>query len=175
MLNEMGLTGTEGLAIAQLHEEARSLLEAGRYQEARQVAEQVLKRRPDFVPALNNISQTYFIEGRLSQATLYARRVLEVDPNNAHALANLTRFYYLSGDQEQALQGLRHHLELLGRGDDRAAARRRRRRAQGRETGEPPEGEPGGPAVGSRHCPASLGTAGRGRKIAGTGGGSRHR
>jgi len=93
-----GVDGPEALALAAMHEEARSLVERGEYAQGRVVVERLLKRWPHFVPALNNLSQVYSQEGRLDQAVATARRVLSEEPDNYHALSNLTRFYCLQGD-----------------------------------------------------------------------------
>jgi tetratricopeptide (TPR) repeat protein len=98
----MGLSGDDALELAALHEEARYLLEHEHYAQGRAVAEQLLRRQPDFVPALNNISQTYAMEGRFDQAIATARRVLAIAPDNIHALGNLGRYLCLSGQFEEA-------------------------------------------------------------------------
>ncbi len=96
-------SGETGMHIAALHEQAQSLLEQGKYGQARRVEDQVLQLKPDFVAALNNISQTYFAEGELDRAMEAAQRVLALEPDNFHALANLTRYLLLKGRSEQAL------------------------------------------------------------------------
>jgi tetratricopeptide (TPR) repeat protein len=92
-----GTSGETGLEIAALHEEAQSLLEQGKYSRARNVEEQVLQLKPDFVAALNNISLTYFADGQIDQAIATSQRVLAFDPDNYHALSNLTRYFCLKG------------------------------------------------------------------------------
>ncbi|MBI2951933.1 tetratricopeptide repeat protein [bacterium] len=103
-LTEWGTPGAEGLEFAVLHEEAQSLMEQGKYSQARRVAEQLLHRRPDFAPALNNLSQIHFAEGHLDWAVAAAQQVLTFDPDNYHALSNLTRFLCLSGRLDEARQ-----------------------------------------------------------------------
>ena len=97
-----GFTGDEGLELAAMHEEARSLLGRGQYAQARRVAEGLLRRRSDFVPALNNISLTYRVEGDLEAAIATSQRVLAFDPNNLHALANLVQYSCLRGRMDEA-------------------------------------------------------------------------
>jgi tetratricopeptide (TPR) repeat protein len=104
LLATAGLTGEDARQVAGLHEETLSLLEQGKYARARQVAEQLLKLRPQFAPALNNIGESWLREGRLDQAVAAARRVLGFDPDNFHALANLARYLFLSGRPEEARQ-----------------------------------------------------------------------
>ncbi|HEX9371462.1 MAG TPA: tetratricopeptide repeat protein, partial [Roseiflexaceae bacterium] len=102
LLADLRLSGDAAFELAALHEEARALLAQARYAEARKVEEQLLHHRPDFTPALNNISVTYAVEGQLDQAITTARRVLALDPDNFHALANLVRFSCLSGRVDEA-------------------------------------------------------------------------
>jgi tetratricopeptide (TPR) repeat protein len=102
LLTDLELPGEDGLELAALHEEAQSLLEQGKYPQARKVAQRLLHRHPDFAPALNNISLTYLAEGRLNQAIATAQRVLAFDPDNVHALSNLTRYLCMSGRVDEA-------------------------------------------------------------------------
>ena len=104
LLTDLELPGEDGLELATLHEEAQSLLEQSRYSQARKVAERLLHRRPDFAPALNNVSLTYLAEGRLNQAIATAQRVLAFAPDNVHALSNLTRYLCMSGRVDEAKQ-----------------------------------------------------------------------
>jgi tetratricopeptide (TPR) repeat protein len=97
-----GLTGDDWIDLAALHEEAQSLLQLGRFSQARKVEGELLRRHPDFVPALNNISLTYRAEGDLEAAITTARRVLTVEPENVHAMANLTQYLVVSGQIDEA-------------------------------------------------------------------------
>lgn len=98
----VGVTDEEGFDLGVLHEEAQSFMAQGKFKQARECAEQLIKRRPDFVPALNNLSQIHQLEGNSEQAIAAARRVLELDANNYHALSNLTRYLLLNGSLEEA-------------------------------------------------------------------------
>ena len=102
ILADLGLSGKDGLELAALHEEARALLGQGKYRQARKLEEQLLSRRPEFAPALNNISQTHYAEGRIDQAIVATRQVLGFDPDNFHALSNLTRYLCLKGQVDEA-------------------------------------------------------------------------
>ena len=104
LLAPLGLEGQEGFEIGLLHEELQTLTEEGHYKEAYKIADQLLRRKPDFVPALNNLSQVYATEGRLDQAIATAERVLAQQPDNFHALSNLTRFLCLLGRLDEAVQ-----------------------------------------------------------------------
>ena len=104
MLAELGLSGDEGLAVAALHEEVQALLAQGQAAEARRAGRRLLARLPQFAPALNNISQTYYLEGHLDQAMATAQEVLAFAPDNIHALSNLTRLACLNGREDEARQ-----------------------------------------------------------------------
>jgi len=101
-LEEMGLEGEEGEAIARLHEQGQVHLERGHYAKARQVEQEVLRLKPDFLAAQNNLSLIYFSESNLDGAIASAQQVLDQQPDNVHALANLIRFYCSLGEWEQA-------------------------------------------------------------------------
>lgn len=101
-LKEIGVSGKEGLELAELHERMQSLLDQGMYEQARKVGERLLQHRPEFIPGLNNLSQIHFLEGRFDQAIDTAQRVLSIDPDNFHALSNLTRYLCLSGRVDEA-------------------------------------------------------------------------
>lgn len=102
VLSKLGASGEAGLELAAQHDEVRARLEHGQFREARQAAQQLLKRHPDFTPVLNNLSQVDFMEGQVESAMATARRVLSLDPANLQAQANLTRYLYLSGQAEAA-------------------------------------------------------------------------
>ncbi len=119
LLHEAGLEGPDGFELAVLHEQLQSALGQGEYGQVRTIAEQLLKRKPDFAPVLNNLAMTYSLEGKLAQAIATQRRVLEFDPRNIHALANLVIYYCRLGRLDDA----RTWAELLKQSDDRAADR----------------------------------------------------
>lgn len=102
ILQDLGVEGEEGPELAALHEEVLGCLAQGDLGGARQLAEQLLKKRPEFVPAINNLGEVHFREGRTEDAVAAARRVLAREPNNFHALANLTRYLCMSGRAEEA-------------------------------------------------------------------------
>jgi tetratricopeptide (TPR) repeat protein len=104
MLAELGVSGDDALEVAGLHEEVHSLLTQGKYQHAREVAERLLRLRPQFAAAHNNVGETWFREGRPDQAVAAAERVLGFAPDNFHALSNLTRYLFLGGRHDEARQ-----------------------------------------------------------------------
>jgi tetratricopeptide (TPR) repeat protein len=102
LLEEMNLTGEGGMEIAILHERGQAYLAQHEYQKAREAEEELLRQRPDFVSARNNLSLISFAEGDLEGAIAICQQVLESQPDNIHALSNLTRFYCLQGEREKA-------------------------------------------------------------------------
>jgi tetratricopeptide (TPR) repeat protein len=102
LLAQAGLSGAEGFELGELHEEIQSALDQHDYPQVRKLAEQLLKRKPDFAPALNNLSQSYLLEGKLDQAITTAQRVLAFDPGNIHALANLVVYHCRLGQPDEA-------------------------------------------------------------------------
>ncbi|MBI3973512.1 MAG: tetratricopeptide repeat protein [Chloroflexi bacterium] len=96
--------GDDALEFAALHERSQLFVERGEAAEARGLLEALLRRKPDFVPALNNLTNAYFVEGRFTQAIDTAQRALGAEPDNFHALSNLTRVLFLAGRHEEATQ-----------------------------------------------------------------------
>jgi tetratricopeptide (TPR) repeat protein len=109
---KLGASGEEALELAALHDEIQVALGRGHYAQTREIAARLLERRPQFIPALNNISEALAREGRLAEAAEYCRRVLELDPENFHALSNLTRGMVLAGRLEDA-QALAQRLKAV--------------------------------------------------------------
>ena len=97
-------SGPDVFELTAEHDRVRAYMEQGGFQEARQAALRFLKKKPDFAPVLNNLSQVEFMEGHFAQAITTARRVLEFEPDNYQALANLTHYLYLTGEIEEARQ-----------------------------------------------------------------------
>lgn len=96
----------EGLAE---HDEARSLLEEGKFSEAVRLLEKLIKKHPDFTAAYNNLALAYYYMGLFEKSMTTIERVLEIEPGNLHALCNIAIFYQHAGDTE-SLPGL---LEML--------------------------------------------------------------
>jgi tetratricopeptide (TPR) repeat protein len=101
-LPKLGLDGPDALEVAAQHEEVQSLLSQGHWEQARLLAQQVLRRTPDLIPVLNNLSQIYSFEGQTDDAIATAERVLALDDDNHHALSNLTHYFVASGRAEDA-------------------------------------------------------------------------
>ncbi len=71
------------------HEQARQLLEEGRFNEAVAKLESLVDRFPDFLAAYNNLALAYYYRGQLDLALATVEKVLEEEPENLHALCNL--------------------------------------------------------------------------------------
>lgn len=71
------------------HEQARGMLEEGRFAEAMMVLERLTRQHPDFLAARNNLSLAYYYMGHLDEAVEIVEEVLEEDPGNLHAMCNL--------------------------------------------------------------------------------------
>ena len=112
LLTDLGTTGAAGFALGDLHDRLRAASELGDFAGARQIGRQLLDQYPEFVPALNNLSQIEFVEGNSEQALAYTRRVLSLQPDNFQASANLTRYLLLMG-QVEAAQAQAAHLAAI--------------------------------------------------------------
>lgn len=88
--------------LAILHERGQVSLEAGDYDQAKTAETEVLRQKPDYPPAQNNLSLIAWMTGEAEQAISTAKSVLDHSPNNIHALSNLVRFYVVSGDEAAA-------------------------------------------------------------------------
>jgi tetratricopeptide (TPR) repeat protein len=91
-------------------DQARKLLEEGRFIEASEYLERAIEQHPDSTAPRNNLSLAYYYLGELERAIEVAHDVLRRDNSNVHALCNLAVFYQHLGDWEnlqRILQGLR--------------------------------------------------------------------
>ena len=86
------------------NDELRYCLAHAEYRQGRQAAEKLLRKFPDFVPALNNLTQIFAVDGEFERAMQTSLRVLGIEPENIHALSNLTRLCFLKGRPEEANQ-----------------------------------------------------------------------
>lgn len=102
LLEPTNLPRDEAIAMMTLHEWAQVYLSWGEYEKCRELELQVLKLKPDMMPALNNLSLVAFIQNDLSTAIAQSEQVLTIEPENIHALSNLVRYCMLSGDRSLA-------------------------------------------------------------------------
>lgn len=101
-IQETGLPDEQARDLLLQQEEMRYFLDHGLLQQGRQAAEKLLRRFPDFIPALNNLSQIYAVEGDFARGIELSQRVLGIQPDNIHALSNLARLFFLRGRPEDA-------------------------------------------------------------------------
>lgn len=109
---ELGVEGEAGFALGLLQDRLRAEVELGDFTQARKIGTELLAQYPEFVPALNNLSQIEFYEGEYEKALEYARRVLTLQPDNFQAAGNLTRFLFQLGQVAEA-EALADHLDRL--------------------------------------------------------------
>lgn len=91
------------------HDQARALLEEGKFTEAVRILESIAEKQPEFLAARNNLALAYYYMGMFDKAMASIRAVLELEPGNLHALCNLAIFYQHEGRSEE----LGSLLELL--------------------------------------------------------------
>jgi tetratricopeptide (TPR) repeat protein len=93
------------------HDQARTMLEEGRFSEAALKLEKIIKKHPDLLAARNNLALAYYYMGNFDKCMKSIKEVLEVDSGNLHALCNLAIFYQHSGEDEE----LAKLLDMLGK------------------------------------------------------------
>jgi tetratricopeptide (TPR) repeat protein len=93
------------------HDRARAMLEEGRFAEATKLLERLVRRKPDFTAARNNLALAYYYTGQLDKCLSTIGEVLRGDPGNLHALCNLAIVYQYTGDAK----GLREVTGLLAK------------------------------------------------------------
>ncbi len=94
------------------HDQARLLLEQGKFFEAVELLERFVEKHPDFLAAYNNLSLAYYYTGDLNSCYKAIQTVLQKDPGNVHALCNLA-IYCLHVRDEQRLEELRGLLKRI--------------------------------------------------------------
>jgi tetratricopeptide (TPR) repeat protein len=80
------------------HDQARKLLEEGKFTEAVRILEKIIEEQPEFLAARNNLALAYYYMGMFDKAMATIHEALELEPGNLHALCNLGIFYQHSGD-----------------------------------------------------------------------------
>ena len=93
------------------HDQARTLLEEGKFTEAVRMLETIIEQQPDFLAARNNLALAYYYMGLFDKAMDTIYDVLALDEGNLHALCNLAIFYQHAGDETR----LGPLVELLGK------------------------------------------------------------
>lgn len=78
------------------------LFQEGRFQEALQVFEEVIRQKPESVEALNNAGVTYLELGRIEEAIEALRKSLEINPGNQNSFFSLIDCYWEHGEEAEA-------------------------------------------------------------------------
>ncbi|AWB42914.1 DDE transposase family protein [Paenibacillus sp. CAA11] len=94
------------------HDEARAMLEEGKFSGAVKLLESIVEEHPDFLAARNNLALGYYYLGMFPQAMEAIHGVLEREPGNLHGLCNLAVFIQHDGDQA-SLQELAQRLRSI--------------------------------------------------------------
>lgn len=85
------------------HDQARELLEEGKFAQAAELLEGMSPDYPDYFAARNNLALAYYYMGLFSKAKETIAEVLEQEPGNLHALCNLAIFYQNENRTDQVL------------------------------------------------------------------------
>lgn len=83
------------------HENARLLLEDGKFAQAAKLLESIVEQYPDFLSARNNLALAYYYMGRFAKAKKTIKDVLELEPGNLHGLCNLAIFFQHENNEER--------------------------------------------------------------------------
>lgn len=83
------------------HDQARAMLEEGKFAEAVRLLESIVEKNGEFMAARNNLALAYYYMGVFDKSMATIKQVLELEPGNLHALCNLAIFYQHAGDQEE--------------------------------------------------------------------------
>lgn len=84
-------------------EQAKKLLEQGKFDDAIERFNDMIVDFPDYWPAYNNLALAHFYKGEKEEALKIVAKVLDENPGNLHALCNLTVFYYYEGKDYKPL------------------------------------------------------------------------
>jgi tetratricopeptide (TPR) repeat protein len=95
-----------------LQDHARELMEAGEFQQAIDILNELLEGHPQFWSAYNNLALAHFYIGKTEEALTLLDDVLTKNPGNLHAMCNkLVIHYYLRNDE--VVENLVNHLKVV--------------------------------------------------------------
>jgi tetratricopeptide (TPR) repeat protein len=97
------------------HQEAQTLVNAGRAREAAAICDRILQSFPRHIPTYSTLGQAYLGMGDHEEAANLFRRVLSADPEHALAYASLGAIYLERGLVEEAIWQMERALELSPR------------------------------------------------------------
>ena len=99
-------------AIDALMAKATEAMEAGRYEEAIQLLDQIVTKKPDFAEGWNRRATVYYLAGELRKSIADCDQVLKRNPGHFGALSGLGQIYLQLQDEETALKWFRRALEV---------------------------------------------------------------
>ena len=83
------------------HDEARLLLESGKFQEAIEKLTTLIQTNPDFLAAYNNLALAYYYIGEYELSEQAVNQVLSKEPDNLHGLCNRAILLHHDKEEEQ--------------------------------------------------------------------------
>jgi tetratricopeptide (TPR) repeat protein len=98
-----------------LNLEAADLMERSQFSKARQKCQEALRRCPLYVPARNNLAQSFLLEGKYHEAINAAEPVLVTHPHNLFTLALLAEAYQRTRQVKKARERLDLALAIFKR------------------------------------------------------------
>ena len=92
-------------------------LQDGRFEAARKLFREALRKEPECVEAYNGVGVTFYARGDYDEALAWYKRAIEVDPRFGDAYYNMACLYALQGQKQLAFRYLRlaalnHYSEL---------------------------------------------------------------
>lgn len=101
-----------GSQIADPYWEAMRFFELGRYRQASQKLELILRRDAECIDCYDLLGQIAAAEGNDSLAVEWYRRAIEIEPENSSFLQKLGLAEHRAGQLEDAITNLKHSLQL---------------------------------------------------------------
>ena len=99
-------------AIDALMAKATEAMQAARYEEAVEILDQVVKRKPEFAEGWNRRATVHYLAGELQKSIADCDQVLKRNPGHFGALSGLGQIYLQLEDEESALKWFRRALEV---------------------------------------------------------------
>ena len=127
-------------AIDALMAKATEAMQAGRYDEAIQLLDQIVTKKPDYAEGWNRRATVHYLAGDLKKSIADCDQVLKRNPGHFGALSGLGQIYLQLEDEESALKWFRRALEVnpnmlsVEMNVRMLEERRKGRRAPGRST-----------------------------------------
>jgi hypothetical protein len=84
-----------------------SELQNGRYEPARKLFREALRKQPQSAEACNGVGVTFYARGDFDEALAWYKRAIETDPRFGDAYYNMACLYALQGQKQLALRYLR--------------------------------------------------------------------